>query len=580
MSELANKVGEAKNPRPQRSLFPWVVLIVVGSLLFVLNVFDESIAESVNLDPGVRNLSTFLLPLVALTLIGLWYLIRRARSLNVKTIIAVFAVMSPFVFFLLFQPIWGGNANLERFEPRFWGGNEPIEVNLAETTTSRLTATEFDFGQFLGPNRNGVVENINLLPWSGDAQPQLLWKQPVGDAWSGFAIVNGYAITQEQREDMECVICYEVETGNTVWNYAVKRRHEDYSSFGRVGPRATPTVHNGKVYAVSGTGIVDCLDGEDGSLIWSFDVPAAMGIEQVEQTNSKGLAFTQENSTLTWGRSQSPLIIGDTLVLAGGGIAKEPDPNAEVPDMRVVAPGATLIALNLESGEEVWRGGDRSIAYGSPTLATVAGVDQILIVGEDHCVSHDPNNGNERWSFSWPGGSNGPANCSQVTVIDQQTILLSKGYATGAQVIELEKDGDRLVPVSMAKDPRVLKTKFSNPVVLDGYAYSITDRFLECVDAKTLRKKWKRRGFGTGQLLLVGDKLLVHAETGKLVLVKASPDAYTDLGSIETVDGTCWNTFAIYKDLVLVRSDKEAACFRLPIENDSPDPDETEDQSQ
>ena len=190
------------------------------------------------------------------------------------------------------------------------------------------------------------------------------------------------------------------------------------------------------------------------------------------------------------------------------------------------------------------------------------------MVGEDHCVSHDPKTGDELWSFSWPGGSNNAANCSQVTVLDDKTLMLTKGYATGAQVIEIENDEGKLVPIPLLRDSRVLKTKFSNPVVKDGFAYAISDRFVECVDVKTLKKKWRRRGFGTGQLLLVGDKLLVHAESGKLSLAEATPEKYVDLGSIDTVEGTCWNTIAIYRDLVLVRSEKEAACFRLPLESE------------
>ena len=560
--ETKPKQPEAAAPK---SYFPWMVLLVAGLLLIALNFFDAALSEAINLDPGVRNLASFALPFVALTMIGAWYLIRRSKSFNLKTLFAVLAFISPVIFFVLFQPVFGGNANVERFEPRFWGGTKEIAIKPAESKTSRLeVTTEYDFPQFLGPDRNGAVNNVQLASWK-DSPPELLWKQPVGDAWSGFAVVNGYAITQEQRDDTECVVCYEIETGNTVWTYSVTRRHEDFLSMGRVGPRATPTIHDGKVYTVSGTGVVDCINGEDGSLIWSFDVPKEMGIEQVVRTNSRGFEFTQENSTLSWGRSQSPLVVGNVLVVAGGGIAKPKVPGAEVADIRVEAPGATLVGIDLETGEEVWRGGDRSIAYGSPILATNAGVKQILLICETHCVSHDPDSGEELWSFSWPGGSDGPANCSQVTVVDDKTLMLSKGCSIGAQVIDIENDEGKLVPVAQARDPRVLKTKFSNPVVHNGFAYAISARFMECVDAKTLERKWRRRGYGTGQVLLVGDKLLIHAETGKLFLAEANPEKYVDLGSVDTIEGTCWNTITLYKDLVLVRSEKEAACYRLPI---------------
>ncbi len=566
MSELNSIDSPSATPN---AYFPWVVIAVVGVMLVILNVFDEYLAEAVNLDPGVRNLASLGLPLVAMMLVGGWYLFRRARNFNLATILATVCLIAPVVFMVLFQPVFGGNANVERFEPRFWGIRKAIVAKSAESKTSRLrTTTEFDFPQFLGPDRDGRVKNVNLASWNG-VDPTLLWKQPVGEAWSGFAVVNGYAITQEQRENKECVVCYEIETGNTVWNYSVARRHEDFRGFGRVGPRATPTIHDGKVYAASGTGVLDCLNGEDGTLIWSFDVPAAVGIEQVAQANSHGLEFSQENSTMIWGRSPSPLIIDNLLIVPAGGIARndsnDEKPNSDVANKRVNSSGATLIAIDVLSGEEVWRGGDRMIAYGSPVLATVAGVPQILLIAEDHCVSHDPETGKELWSFPWAGDSSGAANCSQVTIIDDETILLSKGYSTGTQVLTFENIDGKQTPIAAAKDPRALKTKFSNPVIYNGHAYAIADRFLECVDAKTLQRKWRRRGFGTGQLLLVGDKLLVHAETGKLALVEATPDEYRELGSIETISGTCWNTLAISKDLVLVRSDTEAACYRIPL---------------
>ena len=552
-------------PKKRRAIFPWIVLGMVAAVIIGLYAFDGALAEAFNMDPAIKHLAAFILILLAINLIGLWYLIRHGRSSKLGTIVAILAVLSPIGFLVLYQPVFGGNANVLKFEPRLWNARTAGYGQAASVTTSQLTPTEFDFPQFLGPDRDGIVRNVELASWK-DTQPELLWRQRVGEAWSAFAVVNGFAITQEQREDLECVVCYEIESGDTVWVHSVKRRHEDYVGFGRVGPRATPTIEDGNVYAVGGTGVLDCLNGEDGSPKWSYDIAAACGIEHVIQTNSRGLEFTQENSSLSWGRSQSPLVVDDLLIVAGGGVAKtgqDTDPT----DRRVETPGATLIALNKNSGEEVWRGGDRPIAYGSPTVATVAGVRQILLMAEDHCVGHDVETGEELWAFKWEGSSDGAASCSQVTVIDDTHLLISKGYSTGAQIIELQTKEDGSIEVIAEKrDPRLLKTKFSNPVIRDGFAYAISARFLECDEVMTLKKKWRRRGFGTGQLLLVGDKLLVHSEDGKLFLVEAVPDEYRELGSIKTVSGTCWNTLALFNDLVLVRSEEEAACFRLPLE--------------
>jgi outer membrane protein assembly factor BamB len=118
----------------------------------------------------------------------------------------------------------------------------------------------------------------------------------------------------------------------------------------------------------------------------------------------------------------------------------------------------------------------------------------------------------------------------------------------------------------------MLKTKMTNPVVVDGHAIALSDGFVSCVqllDEKPgLKKKWNKRSrYGNGQILAVGDKLLIHGEDGILVLAKINFDKFEKLGQIKTINGFCWNTIAIYGDLVLVRSEQQAACYRLPVKD-------------
>ena len=224
----------------------------------------------------------------------------------------------------------------------------------------------------------------------------------------------------------------------------------------------------------------------------------------------------------------------------------------------------TLLAFDVETGELRWRVGQDMIAYGSPTLATLGGRRQIVLVAESKVLGFDAGTGEQLWSFPWPGSSEAAANCSQATILSDTRILLSKGYNAGGEIVDIVTDGDAFEATSVTSDPRVLKTKLTSPVIKDGYAYSLSDGFLECTDVAELTRKWKKRGrFGHGQLLLCGDKLLVHSETGTLYLVRATPDGYEELGSLDTVEGVCWNTICRYGNLVLVRSDLEAACIRL-----------------
>jgi outer membrane protein assembly factor BamB len=74
-----------------------------------------------------------------------------------------------------------------------------------------------------------------------------------------------------------------------------------------------------------------------------------------------------------------------------------------------------------------------------------------------------------------------------------------------------------------------------------------------------------RDKFGHGQLLLVGDHLVVHSEFGNLGIFPASPDKPAWDIKIRTIKGLCWNTLALSGNKLIVRSDLEMACLELPI---------------
>lgn len=556
--------SEIEDRKPKR--FPWlsiaVTILAVAAATFV-NVGADWLNESVNLNPGVPNVARLIMFMIIWLTWLIWFAFYSSSSRWQRLLVAAGWFLIPFVFFGLLQPIFDGDLQIVGWKYRFArtaAANvevRPIENGGNETV--RLEVSKLDFPQFLGKNRDATVAGVQLAAdWNTDP-PEVVWKQPIGEGWSGFAIVGDLAFTQEQLLDQECVSCYRVDSGELVWQHRGQRRHEDISAMGRVGPRATPTVFDAQVYAMGATGVLDCLDAASGKPLWSVDVPAAVGIELVQQVNSNGLAYTQENSTLSWGRSASPLIFEDLVIVPGGG-PQDAKPGSAV----------TMLAFDRETGEERWRGGERNISYGSPSLTHVLGGPQIVLVAENTIVGHDPNTGQELWSHPWPGNSNGDANCSQVTTVqeldDKTQLLLSKGYGAGGELIEVGPYDGELVTTTVAKSSRVLKTKLTNPVLLDGYAYSLSDGFLECTRLPSLDRQWKKRGrFGNGQILLVGDKLLVHSESGELYLVDATPEGYRELGSFPTIKGVCWNTLALSGDRLLVRSELEAAMIKLPL---------------
>jgi len=110
-----------------------------------------------------------------------------------------------------------------------------------------------------------------------------------------------------------------------------------------------------------------------------------------------------------------------------------------------------------------------------------------------------------------------------------------------------------------------LKAKFTNVVWRDGFLYGLDDGILTCVDAANGERRWKGGRYGHGQTLLVDDLLLVLAEDGQVARVEAEPTAYRELGRFAALSGKTWNVPALSGSRLVVRNDREAACFELPL---------------
>ena len=529
-------------------------LIVAAAAL--AQVFVSEIEDAVNLGLDVIMVVTVF---TAGGLIVLWLawilLFSRWRWWN-RLVGATLLVLVTFASLKVFRPVHGGDVNLLRFEPIWAQRREVLTTDATMKANADLSVeSATDFPRFLGPGQNGIVANGQQIDSAAFVHnARIIWKQPIGAGWSGFSARNGYAVTMEQRGDQECVTCYEISTGELKWIYSHAARHKDKMGLGRIGPRSTPTIHQSQVYAVGAVGNLVCLNGSDGSVVWQRDLNAILGIRLSEVEDSEGFRTQfEENTRLAWARSGAPLIVDETVVVAGGG------PDGET--------RATLLAFDLQTGTLKWKGGDAMIAYGSPVLATLAGQRQILLTCESQALGLNPATGEILWRHARPGESDGGANTSQISVLSDTDVLTSKGYPDGGgERIHLEAKGGKLIASSVWSSPKVLKTKLTSPVIQDGYAYSLSNGFMECARLSDGEQMWKRRGrFGHGQVLMVGKVILLHSESGELYLMEATPDEYRELGALKTIDGVCWNTLCMTGSQLLVRSEIEAACVEIPM---------------
>ncbi len=394
-----------------------------------------------------------------------------------------------------------------------------------------------DFPQFLGPKRNAIVESVAIDPNWKTTAPQIVWQQEIGDGWSGFAIQGDVAITMEQREAEEWVSAYSVLDGKLLWKFVIPGVHANV--MGGTGPRSTPTIANNRVYAVSAVSRVVCLELDTGVEVWSRELLELAGTSQ-----------SNFETKVSWGRSASPLLVENQVIVPLGGVGQSL---------------ATLISLDQNTGDERWRSGNDQISYSSPMLATLDNIQQILLISEKQLGAYAIADGKALWSTAWPGNSNGDASVSQPVVVDSTNVLLSKGYGEGAKYLQIKLIDGKWQVTELWTSKGVLKTKFTNSVVKDGYAYGLSDGILECVALKDGKRQWKNGRYRQGQLLLVGEHLLITSEAGEVVLVQVDPRNFDEVARFAAIGDVTWNTAALSGNRLLIRNSDEAACVILPL---------------
>lgn len=401
-----------------------------------------------------------------------------------------------------------------------FSGDQP---DLTQTTPD-------DYPQFLGPNRTGVVTDKNLSADWNESPPREVWRKPVGAGWSAFAVVGDFAVTQEQRGSQECVVCYRVSDGKELWVHGDAARFT--SELGGLGPRATPTIADGRVYTVGATGILNCLDGRTGIPIWSADILKDSG-----------------GGTVGHGVCGSPLVTNDRVIVAPTGIEN-----------------ACLAAYNRQTGKRVWLGGRHRASYGSPAIAELAGVRQLLLVTADGVEGNDYKTGKPLWSYTWSADLH--VNCSQPIIVDADAgkVLYCTGYDMGSVLLHVSRNSSETWSAKeIWKAPVKMKTKFTTAVIYDGHAYGLDDGILACLNLASGKQVWKGGRYQHGQILLAGNLLIVQAENGEVVLVKPDPKKLIELGRIPALSSMTWNNPALSGRILLVRNDREAACYELPV---------------
>lgn len=405
----------------------------------------------------------------------------------------------------------------------------------APTPTGRAMSepgiARVEWAGFRGSDRDGVVRGVRInTDWSA-SPPVELWRRPVGPGWSSFAVSGDLFYTQEQRGEEEMVACYRLSTGEAVWRHSDPVRF--WESNGGAGPRGTPTIHNGRVYALGATGIINALDARTGALAWTRN------------------AATDNGRALPgWGFTSSPIVIDDVVIVATSG---------------------TMAGYDAATGVPRWTGPRQLGSYSSPHRVTIDGVPQVLLLTGSGAVALAPATGAVLWQHDWPDGG---TTIVQPAAISGSDVLINTASAMGGigmRRLHVTRAAATATATSgWAVEERWtsngLKPYFNDYVVHKGHAFGFDGNILSSINLEDGKRNWKGGRYGNGQLVLLADQdvLLVLSEEGELALVSATTDKFTELARFPALNAKTWNHPVVVGDILLVRNGEEMAAFRLP----------------
>jgi outer membrane protein assembly factor BamB len=354
-----------------------------------------------------------------------------------------------------------------------------------------------DWPQWRGPNRDGVSKETGLLKQWPTNGPPLVWKASgAGGGYSSFAVVGGRLFTMGLRGDREYIIAFDVSTGKEVWatpnGSAFRNDRGD-------GPRGTPTIDGDRVYALGGSGDLSCLDRATGRVIWTMNVLKKFG-----------------GSNIQWGISESPLVIGDKVLVNAGG------------------PGASIVALNKKDGSLIWKSQSDTAGYSSAISVDAGGATEVIFFTSKRAVGLDLRDGRLLWEYPRP--ANDVANVA-TPVARGNRVFISSDYGTGGGLIEIQSNG-KDVTAREVYFTKEMKNHHSSTVLVGDYLYGFSSSILTAMRFDTGEVAWRDRSVGKGSLVYADGRLYCLSENGVVGLVEATPAGYHEKGRFQIPQGS------------------------------------------
>lgn len=395
-----------------------------------------------------------------------------------------------------------------------------------------------DWPQYRGPNHDGISPEKILKSWPAPG-PKVLWKTPMTDGFSCFAVAGGKAVTVVKREiegsAKEVCVALEAASGKELWAAVVDVAKYDGGgdsgtpdNRGGDGPRSTPSIDGERVYVLTASLKLCCLNLADGKEVWGKDVRKEYS-----------------GKVIQWQNAASPLIDGELVFVSSTG------------------PGQSLLAFQKADGALAWKGFDDKMTHATPVAATILGARQIVFFTQSGLVSVAPATGKELWRFKFRYNVSTAAS----PVVAGDLVYCSAGYDVGAGLVRISKSGDGFAATEVWVKPKQLINHWSTPVFQGGYLYGMFGfkefgkGALKCVELASGKEMWAKEGFGPGGVVWADGQIVALSDSGQVVLVEATPKAYEEVSRFAAIQGKCWNAPVLSEGKLYVRGTREGACL-------------------
>jgi outer membrane protein assembly factor BamB len=388
-------------------------------------------------------------------------------------------------------------------------------------------ATAGEWPMFRGAGRDDVSKEEGLLKkWPSDGPKQLWVNKDGGLGYAGFSVSGGKLYTMGLFDAEEKLLCIDVASGKTLWDFTVGPMFTN--KWGN-GPRNTPAVAGGKVFALSASGVLACVDAATGKKKWDKSLTKDLG-----------------GAVPNWGYAESPLVEGALVIVTPGG------------------KDGTLAALDVETGKEKWRTKDFTDAaqYSSCIVADVSGTRQIIQLVMGNLVGVSPKDGTVLWKSKFPGSTA----VIPTPVYHDGYVYATAGYNVGSKMIKLGSENPEEV---YSND--VMVNHHGGVILVDDHLYGFSEKGgWTCQEFKTGKEVWKSRSLGKGPLTYAdGHFYCLDENTGDVALVEASKKEWKEVSRFQlkdksdqrAPDGRIWTHPVIAGGKLFLRDQEFIACY-------------------